>query len=171
MPLHWTGRTVSLTGNLGIQRELLSRYAADYEIMCEASVASALERLDVLRVTSGAQVLVLFAADQMKTMTGIEYLQRAHELHPCAAGSADPVGKTDRRSASVSAGRAGTRRPPFLLEASIRVRSSRPERCPPATRRKGSGGIVRGVGQTGNGMLMCSSGRASRVGRRCRKPR
>ena len=67
-----------------IRRELLSRYAADYEIICEGSVASALERLDVLRVTSGAQVLVLFAADQMNTMTGIEYLQRAHELHPRA---------------------------------------------------------------------------------------
>jgi hypothetical protein len=32
-----------------IQRELVSRYDADYEIVCEQSVESALERLDVLR--------------------------------------------------------------------------------------------------------------------------
>ncbi len=66
-----------------IQRELLSRYDADYEIVCEQSAASALVRLDLLRV-AGAQVLVLFAADEMTAMTGIEYLQRAHELHPRA---------------------------------------------------------------------------------------
>ena len=80
-----------------IQRELLSRYAADYEIIGEASVASALERLDVLRVTSGAEVLVLFAADQMNTMTGIEYLQRAHELHPRAQRVLLIPWVTDRR--------------------------------------------------------------------------
>ena len=66
-----------------IQRELVSRYAADYEIICEESVASALVRLDVLRV-AGAQVLALFAAGEMSAMTGVEYLQRAHELHPRA---------------------------------------------------------------------------------------
>jgi thioredoxin reductase (NADPH) len=66
-----------------IQRELVSRYDADYEIVCEQSVESALERLDVLRA-AGAQVLVLFAADEMTAMTGIEYLQLAHELHPRA---------------------------------------------------------------------------------------
>ena len=66
-----------------IQRELVSRYDADYEIVCEQSVESALARLDVLKA-AGAQVLVLFAADEMSTMTGIEYLQWAHELHPRA---------------------------------------------------------------------------------------
>jgi thioredoxin reductase (NADPH) len=64
-----------------IQREL-SRYAADYEIVCERSTASALQRLEVLRETAGAQVLALFAADRMTAMSGIDYLQRAHELHP-----------------------------------------------------------------------------------------
>jgi thioredoxin reductase (NADPH) len=67
-----------------IQRELISRYATDYEIMCEESVASALVRLDELRVTTGAEVLALFAAEDMSAMTGLEYLQRAHELHPRA---------------------------------------------------------------------------------------
>ena len=66
-----------------IQRELVSRYDADYEIVCEQSVESALARLDVLKA-AGAQVLVLFAADEMSAMTGIEYLQWAHELHPRA---------------------------------------------------------------------------------------
>jgi thioredoxin reductase (NADPH) len=66
-----------------IQRELVSRYATDYEVMCHDSVASALTRLGELR-TAGAQVLILFAAQEMTAMTGIEYLHRAHELHPGA---------------------------------------------------------------------------------------
>ena len=66
-----------------IQRELVSRYDADYEIICEPSVESGLARLDVLKA-AGAQVLVLFAAAEMSATTGIEYLQRAHELHPRA---------------------------------------------------------------------------------------
>src|SRR6266511_3830398 len=67
-----------------IHRELTSRYAADYEIMCEDSPVSALQRLDALRATPGAAVLVLFAASDMAAMTGVEYLQRAHELYPHA---------------------------------------------------------------------------------------
>jgi thioredoxin reductase (NADPH) len=66
-----------------IRRELVSRYDADYEIVCEQSVESALARLEMLK-EAGAQVLVLFAAAEMTAMTGIEYLQRAHELHPRA---------------------------------------------------------------------------------------
>jgi thioredoxin reductase (NADPH) len=67
-----------------LQQELASRYAADYEIICEASAASALERLDVLKVTAGADVLAVFAAHEMTAMTGIQFLQRAHQLHPHA---------------------------------------------------------------------------------------
>ncbi len=67
-----------------IQRELASRYGTDYEIICEESVASALVRLDDLRATAGPQVLVLFAAEEMNAMTGIEYLRRAHDMHPHA---------------------------------------------------------------------------------------
>lgn len=66
-----------------IRRELVSRYDADYEIVCEQSVESALARLEMLK-EAGAQVLVLFAAAEMTAMTGIEYLQTAHELHPRA---------------------------------------------------------------------------------------
>ena len=45
---------------------------------------SALERLDELRAATGANVLILFAASQMATMSGTEFLERAHELHPHA---------------------------------------------------------------------------------------
>jgi thioredoxin reductase (NADPH) len=37
-----------------------------------------------LRATTGAHVLILFAASQMAMMRGTEFLERAHELHPHA---------------------------------------------------------------------------------------
>ena len=68
-----------------IRRELTGRYATDYEIICEQSSVSALQRLDALRrATPDAPVLALFAASDMPEMTGIEFLQRAHEMHPHA---------------------------------------------------------------------------------------
>jgi thioredoxin reductase (NADPH) len=67
-----------------LQRELAGRYAAGYEIMFEASAVSALERLDLLRVTADAEVLVVFAAHEMTGMTGIQFLQQAHQRHPHA---------------------------------------------------------------------------------------
>jgi thioredoxin reductase (NADPH) len=67
-----------------LQRELASRYSSGYDIVCEASPVSALERLDELRATTGANVLILFAASQMAVMPGTEFLARAHELHPHA---------------------------------------------------------------------------------------
>jgi thioredoxin reductase (NADPH) len=67
-----------------LRRELTGRYAADYEIMCEASTVSALDQLDVLRVTTDAEVLAVFAAHQMTGMTGIQFLQQAHQRHPRA---------------------------------------------------------------------------------------
>ena len=67
-----------------LQRELTSRYSSGYDLVCEASPISALERLDELRAATGANVLILFAASQMATMSGTEFLERAHELHPHA---------------------------------------------------------------------------------------
>jgi len=67
-----------------LQQELARRYAADYEIVCESSAASALQRLGDLRAAAGMDVLAVFAADAMAEMTGIEFLQRAHQLHPHA---------------------------------------------------------------------------------------
>jgi thioredoxin reductase (NADPH) len=68
-----------------IRRELTGRYATDYEIICEQFPESALQRLEALRRGApGAPVLALFAASDMTAMTGVEFLQRAHELHPHA---------------------------------------------------------------------------------------
>lgn len=65
-----------------ICRELTGRYATDYEIICEQSPGSALQRLSALRrATPEAPVLALFAASDMTEMTGVEFLQRAHETH------------------------------------------------------------------------------------------
>jgi thioredoxin reductase (NADPH) len=68
-----------------IRRELTGRYATHYEIISEPSPESALQRLDALRqATPEAPVLALFAASDMSAMTGVEFLERAHELHPHA---------------------------------------------------------------------------------------
>jgi len=68
-----------------IRRELTSRYATDYQIMCEDSPISALEQLGALsRGPRDTTVLIMFAASEMTAMTGIEFLQRAHEMHPHA---------------------------------------------------------------------------------------
>src|SRR5262245_19674755 len=67
-----------------IERELLSRYTSDYEVFSEPAATAALERLGALRGTADAQVVVLLAAHAMTGMTGIEFLQRAHALHPRA---------------------------------------------------------------------------------------
>ena len=68
-----------------IRRELTGRYATDYQIICEDSPISALRRLAALRrAPPDAAVLILFAASDMTAMTGIEFLQRAHEMHPHA---------------------------------------------------------------------------------------
>ena len=79
MAVHEEARELSV-----LERELAGRYAADYEIICEASPASALERLDVLRVTADAEILAVFAAHELTGMTGIEFLHRAQQRHPHA---------------------------------------------------------------------------------------
>jgi thioredoxin reductase (NADPH) len=67
-----------------IQRELLGRYAADYEVIAEASATAALERLEALRGTADARVVVLLAAHAMTAMTGIDFLYQGHTVHPRA---------------------------------------------------------------------------------------
>jgi thioredoxin reductase (NADPH) len=65
-------------------RREFSRYAADYDIVCEDSATSAVRRLEVLRSTAGGPVLVVFAAETMTSMGGLDFLERARELHPRA---------------------------------------------------------------------------------------
>ena len=67
-----------------VRHELTSRYAADYEIICADSPASALTRLEAARDTPGAAVLAVFAASEMTAMTAIEFLRQAGDLHPHA---------------------------------------------------------------------------------------
>jgi thioredoxin reductase (NADPH) len=67
-----------------IRHELTSRYAADYDIICSDSPASALSRLDAVRDTPGTAVLALFAASEMTAMSGVEFLRRARDRHPHA---------------------------------------------------------------------------------------
>ena len=67
-----------------IHRELTDRYARDYEIICTDSPTAALRRLEVLRAAPEVAVLILFAAAEMRTMSAVEYLRRAHDLHPHA---------------------------------------------------------------------------------------
>jgi hypothetical protein len=53
-----------------LEQALTDRYSSGYQIICEGSPLSALERLNSLRATAGAEVLILFAADQMTAMRG-----------------------------------------------------------------------------------------------------
>jgi thioredoxin reductase (NADPH) len=73
-----------IQGRETIRRELLKRYADDYEVFCDATAEASLERLGRLRAT-GAQVVILLAALGPGAMTSIEYFARAHELYPHAA--------------------------------------------------------------------------------------
>jgi thioredoxin reductase (NADPH) len=66
-----------------IQHELTKRYRDDYAIVGEESPAAALQRLAALQA-EGAQVIMLLAAQAMSAMTGIDFLERAHEFYPHA---------------------------------------------------------------------------------------
>ncbi len=66
-----------------LQRELLKRYADDYEVFCDETAQASLERLGQLRA-AGAQVVILLAALELSSMPCIEYFARAHELYPHA---------------------------------------------------------------------------------------
>lgn len=63
--------------------ELLKRYGSDYEIVHEPDPLLALKQLETLRA-SGESVAILLAALRMTAMTGIAFLEQAHELHPQA---------------------------------------------------------------------------------------
>src|SRR4051794_41633538 len=64
-----------------VRRELLKRYADDYEVAGEASAEAALERLEALRAAS-AEVAILFVAERLAGMGATGLLARGHELPP-----------------------------------------------------------------------------------------
>ena len=66
-----------------LQRELHKRYGEDYDIICQQTPEAALQQLEALQALD-AQVLILLAARDMVSMTGIEFLAQAHERHPYA---------------------------------------------------------------------------------------
>jgi thioredoxin reductase (NADPH) len=66
-----------------VERDLRTRYGADYRVVAANSGTEALEAVRQLTVRGGA--IALFVVDQrMPTMTGIEFLTQALELQPDA---------------------------------------------------------------------------------------
>jgi thioredoxin reductase (NADPH) len=64
--------------------ELRKRYGGDYRVVCEQSAAAALRELAAAR-DGGEQVALLLADLAMPEMTGVDFLRRAHGLHPQAS--------------------------------------------------------------------------------------
>jgi thioredoxin reductase (NADPH) len=64
-----------------LERELTDRYSSGYQIVCETSPLSALERLDGLR-QAGDRVLIVFAPERMAVMPETKFFERARQLHP-----------------------------------------------------------------------------------------
>lgn len=60
------------------------RFGGDCDIVVESAPSRALDRLTELRDGADDRVAVLIADEQMAEMTGVEFLARAHRLHPLA---------------------------------------------------------------------------------------
>jgi thioredoxin reductase (NADPH) len=66
-----------------LRQELAKRYGADYRVVCTGEAEAGLRALEELLADGGRVALVL--ADQwMPAMTGVQFLTRAHRLHPTA---------------------------------------------------------------------------------------
>ncbi len=66
-----------------LRQELAKRYGADYRVVCTGEAEAGLRALEELLADGGRVALVL--ADQwMPAMTGVQFLTRAHLLHPTA---------------------------------------------------------------------------------------
>jgi thioredoxin reductase (NADPH) len=66
-----------------LERELRKRYGVDYRVVCERSPEAALRTLQAAR-DRGDEVALLLADLSMSGLTGVEFLGRAHDLHPGA---------------------------------------------------------------------------------------
>jgi thioredoxin reductase (NADPH) len=65
-----------------VERELRTRYEADYRVACERSAEDALGTLRSLEV--GQDVALVLAALRMEEMGGVEFLSRVREVRPLA---------------------------------------------------------------------------------------
>ena len=68
------------TSLLFVGQELRKRYSADYEVICDPSAEAALSLLKALK-DEDRQVALLFTAQSLPEMSGIEFLNRARDLH------------------------------------------------------------------------------------------
>ena len=66
-----------------VAQELHRRYGADYEVVCESSVDAGLAALEAVK-TRDEQVAVMLVDTWLPGVTGMEFLARAHRLHPDA---------------------------------------------------------------------------------------
>jgi thioredoxin reductase (NADPH) len=63
--------------------DLARRFGVDYQILSEGSPSTALVTLEQLADRS-EEVALVIAAERMREVPGVEFLVRAHELHPTA---------------------------------------------------------------------------------------
>jgi CheY-like chemotaxis protein len=66
-----------------VERELSKRYGADYQVACENSAETGLQRLGELKA-SGEDLALVLADQRMPGMKGIDFLSRAHQVYPLA---------------------------------------------------------------------------------------
>jgi thioredoxin reductase (NADPH) len=66
-----------------LERDLGRRFGADYQVLAANTPAAALEALGA-HSRAGEQAAVLLADQGLHGMTGIQFLSRAHALHPAA---------------------------------------------------------------------------------------
>ena len=66
-----------------LERDLGRRFGADYHVLAADTPAATLDALDA-HSRAGEQAAVLLADQGLQGMTGIQFLSRAHELHPAA---------------------------------------------------------------------------------------
>ncbi len=66
-----------------VSQELRKRYGADYDVRCEQTPPDALDQLAELK-ENGRAVALLLTSLTLPGMSGIQFLMRAHELHPRA---------------------------------------------------------------------------------------
>ena len=71
------------TALLFVGEELRKRYSGDYEVICNASAEAALSMLQAIK-DEDRRVALLFTDQSLPEMTGIEFLNQAHNFHPNA---------------------------------------------------------------------------------------